>query len=72
LLKRTKFAGELAFIGGVARQRGMVKALEERIKAPVRIPEGSEYVCAVGAALLGLRRLETTGRLMQPEIAGVA
>ncbi len=58
LLTRVGFAGEVTFIGGVARQRGMVKALEMRLKSKVSVPELCEYTCALGAALLGLQRLE--------------
>jgi predicted CoA-substrate-specific enzyme activase len=58
LLKRAGPSGELTFIGGVANQPGMVKALEQRLKVKVDVPRHCEYVCALGAALLGLRRLE--------------
>jgi len=58
LLKRVNLGGELTFIGGVARQRGMVKAVEQRLRVKVTVPEDCEYVCALGAALLGLSRLE--------------
>jgi predicted CoA-substrate-specific enzyme activase len=46
----------LVFIGGVARQRGMIVALQERLGLPVRVPPDCDYVCALGAALLGLYR----------------
>ena len=58
LLKRVNLGGQLTFIGGVARQRGMIKALEQRLQVKVNVPEDCEYVCALGAALLGLSRLE--------------
>jgi len=58
LLKRVNLGAELTFIGGVARQRGMIKALEQRLRVKVNLPEHCEYVCALGAALLGLSRLE--------------
>lgn len=58
LLKRAGPSSELTFIGGVANQPGMVKALEQRLKVKVDVPRHCEYVCALGAALLGLRRLE--------------
>ena len=60
LLKRVNLAGQLTFVGGVARQRGMIKALENRLQVKVNVPEQCEYVCALGAALLGLRRLAKT------------
>lgn len=49
---------EVLFIGGVATQRGMVKALEHRLGTRVSVPLDCEYVCALGAALLGLKRLQ--------------
>ncbi|HVP43954.1 MAG TPA: acyl-CoA dehydratase activase [Terriglobales bacterium] len=58
LLKRVGMGKELTFLGGVARQRGMVRALEERLGVSVHVPEGCDEVCAIGAALLGLKRLE--------------
>jgi len=57
MLKRVGMNGELAFIGGVAHQQGMVRALEERLKVKVTVPPDCEFVCALGAALLGLQRL---------------
>lgn len=48
--------GEMLFIGGVATQRGMVKALQDRLENEVIVPPDCEYVCALGAALLGLKR----------------
>lgn len=63
LLKRVGAGEQLVFIGGVARQAGMIKALEARLKLPVIVPENCEYVCAVGAALLGLKRLQMNAQL---------
>ncbi len=60
LLKRVGRVDELVFVGGVARQQGAVRALERRLKIPVHVPEHCEYVCALGAALLGLKRTLTT------------
>lgn len=58
LLSRVGLEPELTFIGGVARQAGMVKALEETLKMRVNVPSDPEFVAALGAALLGLTRLE--------------
>lgn len=60
LLKRVGMKGELVFIGGVAQQRGMVQALEKRLKTKVHVPPNCEFVCALGAALLGIKRLQVT------------
>jgi len=48
---------ELTLIGGVARQAGIARALEDRLKVKVNIPEDCDFICALGAALLGLKRL---------------
>jgi predicted CoA-substrate-specific enzyme activase len=58
LLKRAGMEDEVTFVGGVARQKGMVKALEETLKRKVNVSEEPEMVGAIGAALLALRRLE--------------
>lgn len=58
LMKRVGLEEEITFVGGVARQRGMVKALEETLKKRVNIADEPEMVGALGAALLALRRLE--------------
>jgi predicted CoA-substrate-specific enzyme activase len=56
LLKRVGLAGPVAFIGGVARQDGMVAALRAKLPVPVRVPDAPEQAAALGAALLGLSR----------------
>ena len=70
LLKRVGMQKELTLIGGVARQRGMVKALEERLHVEVHVPEDCDSVCALGAALLGRVRLAAVSRDLAPEFAG--
>ncbi len=57
LLKRVEMHDELTLIGGVARQAGIVKALEDRLRVKVFVPPDCDFVCAVGAGLLGLKRL---------------
>jgi predicted CoA-substrate-specific enzyme activase len=56
LLKRVGLDGEVVFIGGVARQEGMVAALRAKLEVPVHVPEAPEFTTALGAALLGHRR----------------
>ncbi|MGA3210831.1 MAG: acyl-CoA dehydratase activase [Terriglobales bacterium] len=65
MLKRAGMAGEVTFIGGVARQGGIVKALQEKLGAEVKVnvPADSDYVCALGAALLGQQRLAKAKQL---------
>jgi predicted CoA-substrate-specific enzyme activase len=57
LLKRVGLDGQVTFIGGVARQEGMVVALREKLGVPVHVPEAPQFTTALGAALLGLQRL---------------
>jgi (R)-2-hydroxyacyl-CoA dehydratese activating ATPase len=57
LLKRVEMKGELTLIGGVAKQTGMVRAIEDRLKIRVYVPNDCDFVCAFGAGLLGLKRL---------------
>jgi predicted CoA-substrate-specific enzyme activase len=56
LLKRVGLDGAVTFIGGVARQEGMVAALRARLGVPVNVPEAPHLTAALGAALLGRQR----------------
>jgi predicted CoA-substrate-specific enzyme activase len=56
LLKRVGLDGEVTFIGGVARQSGMVAALRDKLGVPVNVSEEPHLTTALGAALLGLQR----------------
>ena len=67
LLKRVEMKDQLTLIGGVARQAGIARALEDRLKVKVNIPQDCDFICALGAALLGLQRL--TGRQSTVETA---
>lgn len=58
LMKRAGLEDEITFAGGVARQKGMIQALQETLKRKVNVAEEPEMIGALGAALLGLRRLE--------------
>ena len=70
MLKRVGMQKELTLIGGVARQRGMVKALEERLQVQVNVPEDCDSVCALGAALLGRVRLTAASHDVAGELTG--
>jgi predicted CoA-substrate-specific enzyme activase len=70
LLKRAGMEDEVTFVGGVARQKGMVKALEETLKRKVNVSDEPHMVGALGAAVLALRRLEKLrgiGKSQQPK-----
>ncbi len=70
LLKRAGLEDEVTFVGGVARQKGMVKALEETLKKKVNVSKEPELIGALGAALLALRRLEKLRRDKQSHLIG--
>lgn len=59
LMKRAGLEPEFTLVGGIARFAAMARVLSERLKAAVNVPpeDLSQYTAAVGAALLGLRRL---------------
>jgi len=57
MLKRAGMDGEVVLIGGVALQAGIVESLQQKLGAKVYVPADCDYVCALGAALLGHKRL---------------
>ena len=54
LAKRVGGEGKYMMTGGVARNEGLVKVLEERLGAPLEISEKSQLCGALGAALFAL------------------
>lgn len=62
LLRRVGIEDEITFVGGVARQAGMVAALQETLKKKVNVSEKPYMVGALGAALLALNRLQKIQR----------
>jgi len=60
LMKRVNLEPEFTLVGGIMRFARMVEVVSERLKASVNVPPGDlvQYTGAVGAALLGARRLE--------------
>lgn len=55
-LKLVGVDGPIVFIGGVARQAGMLAACNERFEYPLYVPDHPAHVAAYGAAILGLQR----------------
>lgn len=53
MVARLKSEGDVLFTGGVAKNIGVVKALERNLGCPVLVPEEPLLSGAVGAALLG-------------------
>lgn len=58
LLRRVGIVNEITFTGGVARNVGMIKALEEKLGAKLNVSEDSHYMGALGAALYALDSLQ--------------
>lgn len=57
MVRRVKVEGDVVLVGGLAYNAGFVKCLRENLEADrVRIPEGPEFVDALGAAVLAAER----------------
>jgi predicted CoA-substrate-specific enzyme activase len=52
MVKRLGIKPELAFVGGVAKNPGVVKAFEKALDTKVQLPEEPQITGALGAALL--------------------
>jgi len=72
VFKRAGMEDEVTFVGGVARQKGMIKALEETVKRKVNVSDEPHMVGALGAALLALRRLEKLQQDKRTEPRGLS
>ena len=57
LLKRVGVEPEITFVGGMALQDGMVRALEAAVAQKVNVCERPDTIAALGAALLARQRL---------------
>jgi len=53
MAKRLKVEPDVVFTGGVAKNKGVVKALEENLGCEVHVPETPLLSGAIGAAILG-------------------
>ncbi len=54
LLRRVGIEQELTFTGGVARNAGMVRVLNDELGFPINVSEESHFMGAIGAALFAL------------------
>jgi len=52
LLLQVGWEGEVAVVGGVAKNKGIVMAIEELLACPVLVPDNPEIVGAMGSALI--------------------
>ena len=71
LIKRVKGEAEYTLIGGILRFESMGRAVREQLNSAVNVPEPGtvQYVAALGAAILGHRRLDM---LKQNRVAATA
>ncbi len=60
LMKRVQMEPEFTLVGGILRFETMGRVVRERLKAQANVPPGDlpQYTAAVGAAILGQRRLQ--------------
>jgi predicted CoA-substrate-specific enzyme activase len=56
LIRRVGIDPEITFTGGVSKNKGMVRALEEKLGMPINVNEDSQFIGALGAALFALER----------------
>lgn len=71
LLRRVGIEDEVTFTGGVSRNLGMVRAIEERLGKSLNYSEDSHFMGALGAALFAMDHVRA-GRapVREPEVAG--
>ncbi len=61
MLRRIGLEEPLAMSGGVAKNSGVVRALEEQLGCSIFVPEEPQIVGALGAALIALDHLQVFG-----------
>ncbi len=69
LVRRIGIEPEVTFTGGVSRNVGMVKGLEERFGLEINVSELSQYMGCLGAALFALERVRGAEALRTRRIA---
>lgn len=64
LMKRVRGTAEFTLIGGILRFETMARSVRKHLGCDVNVPEGemAQFVAALGAAVLGHRRLELLAR----------
>jgi activator of 2-hydroxyglutaryl-CoA dehydratase len=60
MVQKVGVPSELLLCGGVARNAGIVKAIEAHLGKPALVPEQPQYVRALGAAVFA-RQMEREG-----------
>ncbi|OGL06159.1 MAG: hypothetical protein A3H48_03445 [Candidatus Rokubacteria bacterium RIFCSPLOWO2_02_FULL_71_18] len=62
LVRRVGVEEEVTFTGGVSRNVGMVRALEEVLGTPLNVSDEGHFMGAIGAALFALERAQATAQ----------
>ena len=68
LMRRVGVEPEVSFTGGVTRNTGMVKSLNDLLGFEVNVSEDSHYMGALGAALFAMDRI-LSGRVAKESVA---
>ncbi|HSP06550.1 MAG TPA: acyl-CoA dehydratase activase [Acidobacteriota bacterium] len=58
LVRRVGVENQITFTGGVARNIGMIRALEEKLQLKLNVSDDSHFAGAIGAAIFALERTE--------------
>ncbi len=72
LVRRVGIEEEITFTGGVSRNIGMVRALEEVLGKPINVSGEGHFMGALGAALFALERAQAAAQSAVPPGATVA
>ncbi len=62
MVRRLGVTGDVAFCGGVAKNPGMVRALEKELGSKLHLPQDPQITGALGAALIAAGRLDAKDR----------
>ena len=68
LVRRVGIEEEVTFTGGVARNAGMVRALEDALKVRLNVSPEAHYMGAAGAAIFALERAERMRGTAEPAV----
>ncbi len=60
LMRRVGIEDQVTFTGGVAKNIGMISALEEKIGLKLNVSEDSHYMGALGAALFAMDHIKSS------------
>jgi predicted CoA-substrate-specific enzyme activase len=63
LLNRVKMSAPIAMTGGVAKNKGLVKVLEDKLQLKLSIPEEPQIIGALGAVLIAIKKCRKVAAL---------